>query len=249
MGKPFSTLATLGLLKILLILFNTLFWASGLVMLIIGVWMILQLHKYVETPDNSRVSTALPLTFMGLAASIMVLASLACCCTAKGKVPLLYLYSFLLMAILLVESTILSYGYYFREQITAGFHSAMSNGLQQYGREPSLSSVVDDIQSTLWCCGLTNYTDWQGTPWGRGHPDKLPYSCCQFTFKGVCAANDESAFMHTTGCYRLVMNFILDNATKIGVAVLSAAVIHITGVVLTCLLARSISKANYEEIS
>ena len=51
------------------------------------------------------------------------------------------------------------------------------------------------------------------------------------------------------GCYRLVMNFILDNATKIGVAVLSAAVIHITGVVLTCLLARSISKANYEEIS
>ena len=53
------------------------------------------------------------------------------------------------MAILLVESTILSYGYYFREQITAGFHNAMSNGLQQYGREPSLSSVVDDIQSTV----------------------------------------------------------------------------------------------------
>ena len=119
----------------------------------------------------------------------------------------------------------------------------------------------------LWCCGLTNYTDWQGTPWGQGHPNKLPYSCCQFTFKGVCAAHDESAFMHTTvsggnfaqvvglsllyfqGCYRLVMNFILDNATKIGVAVLSAAVTHITGVVLTCLLARSISKANYEEIS
>ena len=54
--------------------------------------MILQLHKYVET--DSRVSTALPLTFLGLAASIMVLASLACCCTAKGKVPLLYLVSF-----------------------------------------------------------------------------------------------------------------------------------------------------------
>ena len=66
--------------------------ASGLVMLIIGVWMILQLHKYVET--DSRVSTALPLTFLGLAATIMLLASLACCCTAKGKVPLLYLVRF-----------------------------------------------------------------------------------------------------------------------------------------------------------
>ena len=50
------------------------------------------------------------------------------------------------------------------------------------------------------------------------------------------------------GCYRLVINFILENETKIGVAVLCAALVHIVGVVLTCLLARSISKANYEEI-
>ena len=53
------------------------------------------------------------------------------------------------MAILLVESTILAFGYYFREQITAGFHAAMSSGLQEYGKEPSLSSVIDDIQSTV----------------------------------------------------------------------------------------------------
>ena len=58
-------------------------------------------------------------------------------------------YSFLLMAILLLESTIAFFGYWFREDITAGFHAAMSNGLQLYGKEPSLSSVVDDIQSTV----------------------------------------------------------------------------------------------------
>ena len=45
-----------------------------------------------------------------------------------------------------------------------------------------------------------------------------------------------------------MINFILENTTKIGVAVLCAALIHIMGVALTCLLARSISKANYEEI-
>ena len=55
-------------------------------------------------------------------------------------------------------------------------------------------------------------------------------------------------FFSLQGCYRLVINFILENETKIGVAVLCAALIHIVGVVLTCLLARSISKANYEEI-
>ena len=50
----------------------------------------------------------------------------------------------------------------------------------------------------LWCCGLTNYTDWQGTPWGQGHPDKLPYSCCQFTTEAVCSAYKETAAVHRT---------------------------------------------------
>lgn len=65
------------------------------------------------------------------------------------KIDILFQYAFLLMAILVVESTILFFGYLNREEITAGFHAAMSNGLQFYGKEPSLSSVVDDIQSTV----------------------------------------------------------------------------------------------------
>ena len=54
--------------------------------------------------------------------------------------------------------------------------------------------------------------------------------------------------MFLQGCYRLVMNFILENQSKIGVAILCVALVHIMGVALTCFLARSISKANYEEI-
>lgn len=63
--------------------------ASGLVMLIIGIWMISQLHKYIDT--QSPIVSTLPIVFLSLAASILILAALACCCTAKGKVPLLYL--------------------------------------------------------------------------------------------------------------------------------------------------------------
>ena len=67
------------------------FQASGLVMLVIGVWMMSQLHKYVDT--ESPIATTLPIIFLGLSAAILLLAALACCCTAKGKVPLLYLVS------------------------------------------------------------------------------------------------------------------------------------------------------------
>ena len=59
------------------------FQASGLVMLVIGVWMMSQLHKYVDT--ESPIATTLPIIFLGLSAAILLLAALACCCTAKGK--------------------------------------------------------------------------------------------------------------------------------------------------------------------
>jgi hypothetical protein len=45
-----------------------------------------------------------------------------------------------------------------------------------------------------------------------------------------------------------VMNFILENVSKIGITILVAICVQVLGVALTCLLARSISKANYEEI-
>ncbi len=44
------------------------------------------------------------------------------------------------------------------------------------------------------------------------------------------------------------MNFILENVSKIGITILVAICVQVLGVALTCLLARSISKANYEEI-
>jgi len=246
MGKPFSTVATISLLKVLLILFNTLFWASGLLMLVIGVWMVSQLHKYIDL--ESPLASTLPVIFLGLSSTILILAALSYCCIAKGKVSLLYMYAFFLTTILLVESTILLCGYWLREDISTGFHAAMSNGLQWYGKEPSLSSVVDDIQSMLWCCGLSNFTDWQGTSWGKGHPGKLPYSCCQFTREAVCSIHEETAAVHRMGCYRFLINYILENGTKIGIVVSCTAFGHIVGVALTCLLARGINKANYEEI-
>jgi hypothetical protein len=48
----------------------------------------------------------------------------------------------------------------------------------------------------LQCCGLSNYTDWQATPWGKGHPNKLPHSCCLSTTEAVCTDNKEKASLH-----------------------------------------------------
>ena len=53
--------------------------------------MELQLHKYMEL--STLFSTTIPLIFVGLGGTILGLSVLACCCTAKGKVLLLYIVS------------------------------------------------------------------------------------------------------------------------------------------------------------
>ena len=50
------------------------------------------------------------------------------------------------------------------------------------------------------------------------------------------------------GCYRLVKNFVVDNIQAIGLGVVVAGVIHGLGIVLACILARNVSKAEYEEL-
>ena len=50
------------------------------------------------------------------------------------------------------------------------------------------------------------------------------------------------------GCYRLVKNFVVDNIQAIGLGVAVAGVIHGLGIVLACILARNVSKAEYEEL-
>ena len=78
----------LNYFSILIMDLKLLFQASGLFLLSVGIWMELQLHKYMEL--STFFSTTIPLIFVSLGGAILCLSLLACCCTAKGKVPLLY---------------------------------------------------------------------------------------------------------------------------------------------------------------
>ena len=104
-----------------------------------------------------------------------------------------------------------------------------------------------------WQCQLSNTSklsnSYRVKYFSIQNSQQLPSSKFEGSLLKVCLQiTNDYIFDQFQGCYRLVINFILENETKIGVAVLCAALVHIVGVVLTCLLARSISKANYEEI-
>ena len=60
----------------------------------------------------------------------------------------------------------------------------------------------------LQCCGLTNYTDWKVTPWGRGHTGKLPHSCCRSTSDAICSDRKETAVLYRT----VIIKYYIDTS-------------------------------------
>ncbi|KAJ8865680.1 hypothetical protein PR048_033200 [Dryococelus australis] len=61
---------------------------TGIVILGIGIWMQVELYKYMEL--SADFSSTAPYVLLGTGALIVIVGSLACCCTVKGQPALLY---------------------------------------------------------------------------------------------------------------------------------------------------------------
>lgn len=62
--------------------------ASGLAIFCAGIWMQVELHQYLEL--NVEYPYVTPHMLVGTGAFILLVSSLACCCTVKGHPSLLY---------------------------------------------------------------------------------------------------------------------------------------------------------------
>jgi hypothetical protein len=64
---------------------------TGIAILAVGIWMVVELYKYMEL--STEFSVTAPYVLIGTGALIILVGSLACCCTVKGQPMLLYVVS------------------------------------------------------------------------------------------------------------------------------------------------------------
>ncbi|XP_031617193.1 tetraspanin-7-like [Contarinia nasturtii] len=243
MGKFFQTVDSMACLKSLLMVFNMAFWASGLAIFCAGIWMQVELHKYLEL--NVEYSNVTPYILVGTGAFILLVSSLAFACTVtvKGNPSLLYIFGGFLAFILFIELCIAASIYAYKDRLADGFDKGLTNSM--------LSNSVDDPQRTIdfnWmqrnlkCCGNHGYDDWNSLL-PRAMP--IPKSCCK---KRNCDAQDETQ-IYTEGCYDKVSELIESNMRCILAAALLVSLFPIVGILLTCSMAGNITKTKYEQMA
>ncbi|XP_014469377.1 PREDICTED: tetraspanin-6-like [Dinoponera quadriceps] len=242
MTKRLETVATMTCMKTLLMLFNFVFWVSGMLMLCIGIWMRIQLRDYVNLSAEGSSAALLALSSLG---SVLALAAtLACCCTARGHPALLYLYGAFLAVVALLELGAGASVYAYRTSLNEGFDQSLNQSMAAYrpGQDnDAMSGHIDSMQSTLHCCGNRGYADWL-----RMYPPKeIPQSCCKVS---KCDPNNVDQIF-TEGCYNRVLDFLNANIGLVAGTAIGVAFFPLVGVFLACCLASNINKAEYEQVA
>ncbi|XP_074657807.1 tetraspanin-7-like [Tubulanus polymorphus] len=229
--------AAIGCLKTLMMVFNFIFWVTGIALLALGIWMKLDLYRYMELTTTYYPQA--PYILIGIGAAIIIIGTLGCCCTVKGYSILLYVFSVFLVLMFIAELAAGITGFVFKGQLESGFEEGLNKAYSKYGTDKQLTKDVDDLQKGLHCCGMNSTADWDKL----GH--RIPDSCCKTP---KCNTKDPNA-IYTKGCFKLVTEFMKNNFSIIGGSVIGVSFLMLIGALLACCLARSVKMDKYEQVA
>ncbi|KAL7983673.1 hypothetical protein Chor_000549 [Crotalus horridus] len=93
------------------------------------------------------------------------------------------------------------------------FLRTYTEAIQNYNGNDEKSRAVDDVQHSLSCCGVQNYTNWNTSPYFSEHG--FPPSCCMnasdcnsMDLRNITIAPTK---INQKGCYDLVTSFMETN--------------------------------------
>lgn len=244
MAKNLQTGPAIVCMKGLLLLFNCLFWVSGIALLVAGIWMKITMTQLLQLSVD--YSNSVPFSFIGIGILITIIGFFACFCTVKGYSTLLYMLSIFLVVVFFMEVGIAVAGYAFRSNIRNELKNGITKAINSYGEDKKQDNNIDFLQENIKCCGVTSYKDWFNTTWAKG-TEEVPKSCCKISKCQNNPANETQ--IYTKGCYDQLMNDIHNKMGIIAGIAAAFACIQLLGAALTYCLAKQSNAIRYQPMA
>ncbi|KAH9421036.1 CD151 antigen-like [Dermatophagoides pteronyssinus] len=159
--------------KRFLLVFNIMFWISGIIIFIFGVYYLVHdelasLFLLFFAPKNNLALLQLLawiLVFLGTLTFLMALCG--CFAAMENNRCLLFIYTFLLMLTFSLEMTIGMLAVIFKERIFSRYSTIDFVLLLQseYGIHSSFTAAVDLAQTKFECCGIESPADYKYSRW------------------------------------------------------------------------------------
>ncbi|XP_031573559.1 tetraspanin-9-like [Actinia tenebrosa] len=233
-------------LKYLVVFFNFLFFAIGIILIGVGSWAEVRYGDFVDITSLNYVTASRIIIAVGVI--VAVVSFLGCCGAWKESKNVLYVFFAILLILLILEIAGAVLGYVYSDKVKEQLNKDLNNALlNDYGSQEGTTKAIDALQEKEKCCGVANYTNWFRSKYSEGNHTKLPDSCCK-TKKPNCANPMKSVEdVYPKGCYEKLMESIYDKLYLIGSVCIAIIIAQILGMIFAAVLIRGITrdKANF----
>ncbi|KAK7098752.1 CD151 antigen-like [Littorina saxatilis] len=238
---------SLPFLRSLMVVFNVIFWMTGLTFLAVGIWALISRHDYISLLGNNTYS-ATTFLFLSVGIIIILVGFLGCLGALHEIRCCLVTFAFLLLVIFVMEaiSGVLAYMYEsaIREELARNLNQTMMEG---YGFVPAITKAVNSMQRDFHCCGADGkdgFQDWRYSQWtAMDTTDNIvPDSCCISPSDG-CGVSGHPSNIYLTGCWESLELFLKSHLIIIGGIGLGFCCLQIFGIIFACCMARKIKEA------
>jgi len=254
--------------RIILIIFNIIFWLSGAALLALGIYMLvgdqitvqIDFLSYLDDlfPDTSQSLLKIcAYAFIAVGIFVILVGFCGCFGAIKESKCLLGLYIFFLMIVMLCEIAIGAIAIYFRQDILDEADELYPELVEDlYSSSGNFREVVNNIQYELECCGWSGVEDYENVTW-NGVTGIVP-SCCIFTEESSDMRNltyTDSAIEDSSGCQAMTagtyqttncmtaMEDWIDTHAYILIGVgIGIACLELFGMIFACCLCRNIEE-------
>lgn len=223
-------------IKFLLFVFNFIFFLGGVGLLGVGIYVHLNIGDYVELSSVKYVTGSIIIMVVG--AIIAVISFFGCCGAIKENRCLLGTFFALMLLVFGLEVAGTVLGYVYRDQVKTQLKKDLENALNQYGQDgkDGVTKAFDLLQEKEKCCGVTDYKDWQESPFTNKSDGVVPESCCKKMESGCGDISSSQDSIYTKGCYEKTLALLRDNLMIIGGIGVAVAVIQLLSMIFSMVL-------------
>ncbi|XP_008067806.1 tetraspanin-1 [Carlito syrichta] len=210
-------------LKTMMVLFNLLIFLSGVALLAVGIWVSVDGPSFLKIfgPLSSSAVQFVNVGYFLIAAGavLFALGFLGCYgARTESKCALMMFFTILLVifiAEIAAAVVALVYTTMAEHFLTLLVVPAIK---KDYGSQKDFTQVWNSTMEGLKCCGFTNYTDFEGSPYFVKN-DAFPPYCCNdnvnSTAKERCT-KEKAENMEVQGCFQQLLLGIRTNAVTVG---------------------------------
>lgn len=251
--------------KALLITFNFIFWLSGLALIGLGAYLLIDEHRSTlfrlfRVDDNYALPQYLAYALIGTGLLVLLFGFFGCCGAVKESRCLLGTYFAFLFLILACELAIGIFAVISQDKIMSEMTGNLNNALKQdYGKKTHVTTAFDWAQTKMQCCGVQGAEDYAESAWkiesiSRG--DNVSKTCCRMkdaddpdAHKNPKPINEtlcqdihmkQNIYRHTKGCLEALEEFVREESTLLIAVGCGVAGLEIIGMIFSICLCKEV---------